>query len=450
MTDATLGAAGPAAAAGRLGRLTAGPRPTFEQGEALTRRRYAREARLKWLGVGAIATAGALLLLLLGTIVAQGKDAFFQTYLRLDVTLDPAKIDPQGTRDPAVLARADYLGLVNDAVYALFPDQTGRQERRAMRALVSSLGAPQQVREMVLADPSLVGRTVSVWVLADDDIDQLAKGNVDRDAEEANRRVSDQTIGLVQRLEEQGRIETRFNWLFLTNGDSREPELAGIRGALMGSFWLMLVTFVVCVPTGVAAAVYLEEFAPKNRITDFIEVNVNNLAAVPSIVFGLLGLAIFLNTFGLPRSAPLVGGLTMALLILPTIVVATRAALRAVPPSIRQAALGIGASKMQTIAHHVLPLALPGILTGTIIGMAHALGETAPLLMIGMKAFIVDVPSGPLDPAAALPVQIYIWADSPERGFAEKTSGAIIVLLAFLIAMNGLAVLLRRRFERRW
>lgn len=443
-------AATAATTAGRLGRLTAGPRPTFEDSDALTRRRYAKETRLKALGIGAIATAMALLGLLLFSIVSQGYGAFWQTHVRLDVRLDAEKIDPQGARDPAQLARGDYLSLVNDATYALFPEVTDRQGRRTLRGLVSATGAPGQVRERVLADPSLIGQTVPVWVLVDDDIDQLVKGKVDRDAAEADRRVPDQVIGYVDRLEEQGRIDRLFNWIFLTTGDSREPELAGIYGALMGSFYLILVALVTCVPTGIAAAVYLEEFAPKNRVTDLIEVNVNNLAAVPSIVFGLLGLAVFLNTFGMPRSAPLVGGLTMALLVLPTIVVATRAALRAVPPSIRQAALGIGASRLQTIVHHVLPLALPGIMTGTIIGMAHALGETAPLLMIGMKAFIVDVPNGPLDPASALPVQIYIWSDSPERGFAEKTSAAIIVLLMFLVAMNTAAVLLRKRFERRW
>jgi phosphate transport system permease protein len=257
-------------------------------------------------------------------------------------------------------------------------------------------------------------------------------------------------LGLLDQLTAEGRLESRFNRIFFTSGDSREPELAGVYGALWGSAYLMLVTMTLCVPIGIAAALYLEEFAPKNRTTDLIEVNVNNLAAVPSIVYGLLGLAVFLNTFNLPRSSPLVGGMTLALLVLPTIIVSTRAALRAVPPSIREAALGIGASKLQTMTHHVLPLALPGILTGTIIGMAYALGETAPLLMIGMNAFIVDIPSSPLSPAAGLPVQIYIWADSPERGFAERTAAAIMVLLAFLIAMNATAIYLRRRFHRKW
>ena len=267
---------------------------------------------------------------------------------------------------------------------------------------------------------------------------------------EAERRLKDATVTWVSALTDDGAVEKKFNTVFFTAGDSREPEQAGIGGAVAGSFFTLLVTLALSFPIGVAAAVYLEEFAPKNRWTDLIEVNINNLAAVPSIVFGLLGLAVFINFFGLPRSAPLVGGLVLTLMTLPTIIIASRAALKSVPPSIREAALGVGASKMQTMFHHVLPLAMPGMLTGTIIGMAQALGETAPLLMIGMVAFIVDIPGGPLDPAAVLPVQIFLWADSPERAFVEKTSAAIIVLLTFLIVMNALAVVLRKRFERRW
>ena len=267
---------------------------------------------------------------------------------------------------------------------------------------------------------------------------------------ESNRRVKDQEIAWISVLEEQGRIENRFNWSFFQTGDSREPEQAGILGAVVGSLFTLIVTLLISFPIGVLAATYLEEFAPKNRWTDLIEVNINNLAAVPSIVFGLLGLAVFLNVFGMPRSAPVVGGMVLALMTLPTIIIASRAALKSVPPSIRQAALGMGASRLQTVTHHVLPLAMPGILTGTIIGMAQALGETAPLLMIGMVAFIVDVPGGFTDPATVMPVQIYLWADSPERAFVAKTSAAIMVLLAFLILMNALAVLLRKRFERRW
>jgi phosphate transport system permease protein len=267
---------------------------------------------------------------------------------------------------------------------------------------------------------------------------------------EESREIADQDIAFLERLKANGSVENAFNWRFLTGGDSREPELAGIRGALVGSAYTMLVTLLLCLPIGVAAAIYLEEFAPKNRLTDLIEVNINNLAAVPSIVFGLLGLAVFLNFFGLPRSTAIVGGLVLALLVLPTIIIASRAALRSVPPSIKEAALGVGASKQQAIFHHVLPVAMPGIMTGTIIGMAHALGETAPLLMIGMIAFIVDVPGAITDAATVLPVQIFLWADLPEAAFKQKTAGAIMILLAFLFVMNGLAIWLRKKFERRW
>jgi phosphate transport system permease protein len=291
---------------------------------------------------------------------------------------------------------------------------------------------------------------IQLWVPADDDVDMVAKGHIDRKVPEADRRVKDNQMAWIDRFQEQGRLEKRFNTTFFTAGDSREPELAGIRGAVTGSFYTLLVTLVLSFPIGVAAAVYLEEFAPKNRWTDLIEVNINNLAAVPSIVFGLLGLAVFLNFFGLPRSVPLVGGLVLTLMTLPTIIIASRAALKSVPPSIREAALGVGASRTQMVMHHVLPLALPGMLTGTIIGMAQALGETAPLLMIGMVAFIVDIPGGFTDPSTVLPVQIFLWADSPERAFLERTSAAIMVLLAFLVTMNAAAVFLRKKFERRW
>jgi phosphate transport system permease protein len=296
----------------------------------------------------------------------------------------------------------------------------------------------------------VIGKTIAIWVPADDDIDMFFKGHFRRDVPESERRIKDKQIAWIDRLIQAQRIEKRFNRTLLTAGDSREPELAGIWGAVMGSFYTLLVTLLLSFPIGIAAAVYLEEFAPKNRWTDLIEVNINNLAAVPSIVFGLLGLAVFLNFFGLPRSAPLVGGLVLTLMTLPTIIIASRASLQSVPPSIREAALGIGASQMQMVAHHVLPLAMPGILTGTIIGMARALGESAPLLMIGMVAFIVDIPGGFTDPSTVLPVQIFLWADSPERAFVERTSAATMVLLIFLIVMNATAVYLRKRFERRW
>jgi phosphate transport system permease protein len=320
-------------------------------------------------------------------------------------------------------------------------------------ALVSP-GATFDIRRQVMAaekaGQSIIGHRVAMVVHASDDIDQLNKGHISADAAEAERRVSDKEIDWFNRLKERGLIETTFNTTLFTSGDSRSPELAGLWGAVVGSFWTMLVTLALSFPLAVGAAIYLEEFAPKNKWTQLIEVNINNLAAVPSIVFGLLGLAVFLNFFGLPRSAPLVGGMVLALITLPTIIIASRAALKSVPPSIREAALGVGASKVQTVFHHVLPLAMPGMLTGTIIGMAQALGETAPLLMIGMIAFIVDIPGGPLDPATVMPVQIYLWSDLPERAFVERASAAIMVLLGFLIVMNALAVLLRKRFERKW
>ena len=413
------------------------------------RRRRAAERRFRAYGIVAITLAVAALATLFTSIAGNGYTAFQQTFIELEVTYDPEVLGLGEARDAAAVSAANYSGLVKKTMRDMFPDVKGRKARRALYGIVSS-GASFMLRERVIADPGIIGRTQRLWVPADDDIDMLIKGHIDRNAPEAERRVKDDQIAWITSLEEAGRIEKRFNTTFFTAGDSREPELAGIRGAAVGSFYTLLVTLVLSFPIGVAAAVYLEEFAPTNRLTDLIEVNINNLAAVPSIIFGLLGLAVFINFFGLPRSAPLVGGLVLTLMTLPTIIIASRAALKSVPPSIREAALGMGASKMQTITHHVLPLALPGMLTGTIIGMAQALGESAPLLMIGMVAFIVDIPGGPLDPSTVLPVQIFLWADSPERAFVERTSAAIMVLLAFLITMNALAVILRRRFERRW
>ena len=362
---------------------------------------------------------------------------------------DPAIIDPAGTRKPDELRGADYQALIRAALKQKFPAVEGRAATRALTRLVSG-GASFELQRQVLADPALIGTTRSEWLAASDSVDLLQKGRVDRSLPESERPLSDQQLGWVDTLAAEGALAFKFNRAFLTRGDSREPENAGIWGAVVGSFYTLLLTLLLSFPIGVAAAVYLEEFARRNRWTDLIEVNINNLAAVPSIVFGLLGLAVFIGFFGLPRSAPLVGALVLTLLTLPTIIIASRAALKAVPPSIREAALGMGASKIQVVTHHVLPLAMPGMLTGTIIGMARALGESAPLLMIGMVAFIVDIPKGITDAATVLPVQVYLWSDSPERGFVEKTSGAIIVLLAFLVVMNTTAVILRKRFERRW
>jgi phosphate transport system permease protein len=594
--------------------------PASDAAKARVRARYRAEARFRLYGLGAIVLTAIFLLVVLSDIVMRGYPAFWQHKLMLDVTVERSEIDPQGTRDPAVVRGGDFQLLVRNALRAQFPNVTDRAGRRLLDGILSS-GASDVLRERLVADPALVGQTVKVPVLLSDDADLYYKGtgtrierrlgrgilsssgtpdeivlssssndfapdvttlkrdlstqarNLRKEADglgqivrrlearkaelerglalapastslqgdlahltgeidillqkvkeldeqaaalqarfdnpaidetvddklpsllvamngglvkitrlgnagargtvllplastadaapgtwqivtygtpAANRRVSDREVAWLERLREKALVEGGFNWAFFTSGDSREPELAGIRGALVGSALTLLVTLVLCLPIGVAAAVYLEEFAPKNRLTELIEVNINNLAAVPSIVFGLLGLAIFLNFLGLPRSAPLVGGLVLALLVLPTIIIAARAALKAVPPSIKEAALGVGASHQQAVFHHVLPLAMPGIMTGTIIGMAHALGETAPLLMIGMVAFIVEVPKGITDAATVLPVQIYLWSDLPEIAFQAKTAAAIMVLLGFLFVMNGAAIYLRRRFERRW
>lgn len=571
-------------------------------------RRYAAERRFKLYGLTAIGLALAFLAFLFFDIVSKGITAFWQTQVQIEVTFDPAKVDPLGDGSEASLLQGDFRGVSNEAFRSLFPNVTKRKEKKALRALLSE-GAQYDLRDMLAEDPSLLGQTASVWVSLSDDADVFAKGRItdirrrdgagtitfsategtvginssvadfveivdavnthlqesaktlqrendglDRRIEllernlangvgdlasaeedlaaahqtieandtkiaelleraaapegdkllspempsfliavnggivkvtsvradaltgtalvplnsdqqalsgsweileltipEANRRkLQDQEASWLLTLEAQEIMSLNFNTTLFTSGDSREPEQAGIWGAVVGSFFTLIVTLLLSFPIGVMTAVYLEEFAPKNRITDFVEVNINNLAAVPSIVFGLLGLAVFLNFFGLPRSAPVVGGMVLTLMTLPTIIIASRAALKAVPPSIREAALGMGASRLQAMTHHTLPLAMPGMLTGTIIGMAQALGETAPLLMIGMVAFIADIPGGPTDPSTVLPVQIYLWADSPERAFVERTSAAIMVLLGFLISMNLLAVVLRKRFERRW
>jgi phosphate transport system permease protein len=413
------------------------------------KRRYRNEQAFRLLGLAALAAGLAFLGFFFYTLIANGYTAFEQTRILIDVELSADAIDPAGTRSPEVLARANYLGILRESFGELFPDVTARSELRELFAMLSP-GAALELRDRVLADPAVIGTTQSFWLIADDDIDMVVKGHIRRDVAEADRRVSDAQIGWLDRLIAQERIDLRFNRYFFAAGASSDPELAGIWSATVGSFFMLLVTLALSFPLGVATAIYLEEFAPRNRWTDLIEVNINNLAAVPSIVFGLLGLALFINVFGLPRSAPVVGGLVLSLMTLPVIIIASRAALMAVPPSIRDAALALGASKMQMVLHHVLPLAMPGMLTGTIIGMARALGESAPLLMIGMVAFIVDVPDSPLDPATALPVQVYLWADSPERAFVERTSAAILVLLLFLLAMNATAIMLRKRFERRF
>jgi phosphate transport system permease protein len=415
-------------------------------------RRYRNERIFKGLGLGAIMLAALILFLLVGSIVSKGYSAFWQSYVHIDITFERADFtDADGNVTSESLAKADYFTLIRSTMDELFPEAAkDRKLRRKLYGIISP-NADLALRHQVEADPeAYIGKTVPVWVKLSDDIDSVVKGYINRNLPEEHRRVDDVELSWYDAFHKDHHIESFFNVDLFTHGDSREPEEAGILGALTGSILTLIVTLALSFPVGVMAAVYLEEFAPKNKWTDLIEVNINNLAAVPSIVFGLLGLAMFLNFFGLPRSAPLVGGMVLALMTLPTIIIAARSALKAVPPSIREAALGIGASPLQTVTHHVLPLAMPGIMTGTIIGMAQALGETAPLLMIGMVAFIVDIPQSFTDPATVLPVQIYIWADSPERAFTERTSAAIMILLGVLVLMNALAVVLRKRFERRW
>jgi phosphate transport system permease protein len=509
-----------------------------EVSDARVRKRYRSERRFRALGIAAIAVTGMFLAVVLADILYKGLPAFFAHSLTIDAVVEAEDVDPKGSKDPADIRTGDFAASVRKGLLTQFPSVSDRRQRRDLSALVSN-SAAETVRDIVIANPALIGTTVKTSVLLSSDADLYMKGHgtsvteraargtitpsaatgnvtlalagapfadeisklpagklderspsllasfngglvkitsIDGDTAtglvllplastasaaanwkvqtfatpESNRRLNDQQVAWLESFKADGRVSRHFATRLITAGDSREPEQAGIRGALIGSALTLLVTLALCLPIGIAAAVYLEEFAPKNRLTDLIEVNINNLAAVPSIVFGLLGLAMFLNFFNLPRSAPLVGGLVLALLVLPTIIIAARAALKSVPPSIKEAALGVGASHQQAVFHHVLPPAMPGIMTGTIIGMAHALGETAPLLMIGMVAFIVDIPKGITDAATVLPVQIYLWSDLPELGFQARTAAAIIILLLFLFTMNGLAIYLRRQFERRW
>lgn len=406
--------------------------------------RYRSERLFKALGLGALSLAAFFLAFLLYTIIRDGASGFRHSEVRLEVTFDPAAlgIDPVAARGPDGLT-AIRKGSFSDLMVS-------SAEQLGPAANVISEGAWLDLRTAVEADPAILGTTQTVWVPVKSSIDLLAKGKFDLNEPEISRGVSDKDIATWRTLESAGRLRTSFNSIFTTTADSTNPELAGIWGAALGSLLTLLVTIGLAFPIGVLAAIYLEEFAPKNRWTDLIEVSINNLAAVPSIIFGLLGLAVFLNVFNMPRSSPLVGGLTLALMTLPVIVIAARVAIKAVPPSIRDAALGIGASPVQVVFQHVLPLALPGIMTGTIIGMARALGETAPLLLIGMRAFVTDTPTGLTSPATVLPVQIFLWSDDVQRGFVEKTSAAIIVLLIILALLNSVAIYLRNRFERRW
>ena len=422
------------------------PMSTIDKVNKTLAKRYRAEKRFRLYGMLSIGFGLLALIILFTDIISKGKGAFQQAYIQIEVTYDSDVLGVYDVSDEDQMALANFEGLVKQALRKRFPDVTSRKDKKELYQL-ASLGAAFELRKQLQSDPQLLGQTQTLWLLADDEIDTYYKTI---GGEEFIGATSENQRTWTKALVEAGEIELKFNINFFTRGDSREPELAGIWGAAKGSFFTLLITLVLSFPIGVAAAVYLEEFAPKNKWTDLIEVNINNLAAVPSIIFGLLGLAVFINFFHTPRSTPIVAGLVLTLMTLPTIIISSRAAIKAVPPSIRQAAMGMGASPMQVVLHHVLPLAMPGMLTGSIIGMAQALGESAPLLMIGLVAFVVDVPGAINDPATVLPVQIYLWADSPERAFVEKTSAAIMVLLAFLIAMNTLAVFLRKRLERRW
>ena len=425
------------------------PQKAAERVAASIHLRKRKETRFVWLGKTAVAIALGFLVLLFAGILSKGIPGLFQYYVTLDLKLHAQQLDPSGQMTAESLAEGDFDGVIRSSLYQALGNPEGRKAKREARRLISS-GSSQRLMNYVLDNPDQLGSTVSIQFAVDDDVDTFLRGLISRDTPEADRRISNQLIDYIDALNAQGRVSYQISDYLFFGSASRDAEMAGIRGALVGSILTLLVCIAIAFPLGVATAVYLEEMAPKNRLTEIIEININNLAAVPSVVFGIMGLAIFIVAFGMPRSIPLVGGIVLALMTLPTIIISSRAAIRAVPPSIRDAALGVGASKMQTIMHHVLPLAMPGMLTGTIIGMAQALGETAPLLMIGMVAFIVDVPGGVTDPGTVLPVQIFMWADFAERMFIQKTSAAIIVLLAFLISMNAAAILLRKKLERRW
>ena len=428
--------------------------------DARTKARNAAERRFRAYGLTAITLALAALVWLMISIFSAGLPAFKQTFITFPVMLDAAVLDKSGKLDPALMAKVTTIGYgkLIDKAFAAEIEARGITHEVKPKELGDMISeqAGAQLRDMVLANPTLVGQTISFQALANGRIDGYFKGRVTMETAARDKNTSPEKLALADQLRDAGVIAVKLNPGFLTLSDAsdKRPEAAGLGVAILGSLYMVVIVLFLALPIGVAASVYLEEFAPKNTFTDIIEVNIANLAAVPSIVYGILGLAIFINFAGLPQSAPIVGGLVLTLMSLPRIIIPTRAALKAVPPSIRDAALGVGASKLQTVTHHVLPLAAPGILTGTIIGLAQALGESAPLLLIGMVAFVKDFPGLPpqglFDPAAALPVQIYNWTQRGDPGFVERASGAIIVLLVFLVVMNAAAIYLRRKYERRW
>ena len=416
--------------------------------EQLLNKRYKAEQRFRLYGLSAIFMALLFLTIFIFKIFSTGYSAFQKTWLIVPVTFDAELMMLEQNPSNEDLQDADYYDIALKSMADLDPNANEDQENELKRMV--SYFFEKEIKNELLNNPGLIGKTKEVYLTASDDLDQVFKGIYPRDLPEDQRRVSDYQLKIFDQLVAKGKVESKFNISFFTYADSREPELAGIASSFMGSIFSILVCLMIAFPVAVLAAIYLEEFAPKNRFTDFIEVNINNLAAVPSIVFGLLGLGVLLAIFHLPRSTPLVGGITLSLMTLPTIIIAARASLKAVPPSIREAALAMGASRMQTTMHHTVPLSMPGTLSGTIIGLAQALGETAPLILIGMVAFVNTIPGSPMDPAASLPVQIYIWAESAERGFVEKVSACIMVLLGFLIIMNLFAQIIRHKFEKKW
>ena len=440
---------------------TATPRHSLLKPDARTVKRNRAEARFKSYGIAAIAVGLLMLAILLTTIIGRGVGAFQQTFLTLNVQLLEEKLDKNGNRNLDEIKKVSTFGyapLMAAALEAKVVETgiTTDLKPKDMAGILSK-DAAAQLRDFVLDNPELIGTAVEFEFLTNSRVDGYMKGRVTRDSIANDKSISAEQLDLVDALVADRALEKRFNINFTTGADASDarPEAAGMGVSMLGSLFMMLVVLALALPIGVAASIYLEEFAPKNLLTDIIEVNISNLAAVPSIVFGILGLAVFINYMHLPNSAPLVGGLVLTLMTLPTIIISTRASLKSVPPSIRDAALGVGASKMQSVFHHVLPLAAPGILTGTIIGLAQALGETAPLLLIGMVGFIASNPpdgiaSGLMDPNSAMPAQIYEWAKRADPAFYERAWGGIIILLVFLITMNAIAVMLRRRFERRW
>ena len=416
--------------------------------EQLLKKRYRAEKRFKFYGLVSITLAILFVIFLVNVIFSKGRTAFQRTTIAVEVNFNTEELELSSNASIEEIQDADFYDLSINSLLKLYKTEGAKQEKELLR--VFSPDHDIEIKNFLIKNLDNLNKNVIVNLTTSDDIDQLHKGNYPRHLPEERRRISDFQLLIYDQLVKENKVNKVFNTFFFTNGDSRNPEIAGIGGSLFGSFFTIIITLILSFPIAIFASIYLEEFAPKNRITDFIEININNLAAVPSIVFGLLGLGILLGTFDLPRSTPLVAGITLSLMTLPRIIIPCRASLKAVPPSIREGALAVGASKVQSVMHHVVPLSIPGTLSGTIIGLAQALGETAPLILIGMVAFVVDIPATPIDPSASLPVQVYLWSEQAERGFVEKTSATIMVLLSFLIVMNFIAVYLRQKFEKKW